>query len=292
MSIVTLATKARQNSKTTEPDKLDGGQTKEKRYGYKVIDKPGRFMMIDKTALSVDHSYQRHEVYMQSIREMAKAWSWVACGSISVTRRDNEFMVTDGQRRTLAAMLLSSITELPCMVFEGGGVREEAERFLMANRNRKAVAAFDKYRAAVMTGDEIALSIKRALEKNGFELVSHAARPFTLSCIGTLEAKEKGTRGVVDDVLSAFRSAPFQFPVDAALFSAMVYLRTNLEGGIHGKEFLKRLSLIDNQLLDMNITRTRNLLGGSYHGYVVVSRALLDTLNTGHRNKLRLKDKA
>ena len=165
MNPITLLEKSRQYSKTASPDKLDDGQSKEKRYGYRFIDKPGKFMMIDKNELSVDHSYQRHDVYMDGIRKMAKEWSWVACGAISVAKRGDAYMVTDGQRRTLAAMLLQSIKELPCMVFDSEGVRDEAEKFLLPNRNRKPVSAFDKYRAQVMIGEATALSIQSALQK-------------------------------------------------------------------------------------------------------------------------------
>ncbi len=137
------------------------------RYGWTIKDQPGRLMMLDKAVLEVDNSYQR-DTAAAKIKRIAAQWSWLACGALIVADRgDGRFFVIDGQHRAEAAMKLSAVQKLPCIVFETGGSREEAGGFLRANRDRKPMTSVQAFSAMVTAGDPDAMAVQELLESHG-----------------------------------------------------------------------------------------------------------------------------
>mgnify|MGYP002682237103 CR=1 FL=1 len=101
------------------------------RYPWAIKNKPGDFLMVPTKELEVDHAYQRDQINERRVQELSRAWDWVACGCLVVAlREDNRWFIVDGQHRKLAAELRGDIPELPCLVFETTGRREEALGFL------------------------------------------------------------------------------------------------------------------------------------------------------------------
>ena len=141
------------------------GLNKVKRYKWSLKDGPGLFEWINKNDLLIDHTYQRRAM-SSKVLNIAREWSWIACGCLLVARRHSN-SVMDGQYRTLAARKRSDITELPCMVFEVETIQNEAQGFLDANTHRKPVSALDKYRALLTAGDETAAFIDELVTKIG-----------------------------------------------------------------------------------------------------------------------------
>lgn len=158
--------------------------TKIERYGWTVADSPGEFMLIDKKDLSVDHSYQRDNVVVRKVRQIASEWSWAGCGCILVAMRtDGSFWVFDGQHRVLAAMTRADITDLPCMVFECIDVKQEAAGFLISNAERKPVSALDKFKALVMTGNHTAKVVCDVFDNLGISIVARPDSARQLKCV-------------------------------------------------------------------------------------------------------------
>lgn len=87
-----------------------------KRYGWKLIDKQGEFMLIEKDELYVDPVYQRSNWNSKKVNDIASAWSWNRCGTLTVAIRDDKWWIIDGATRKLAADKRSDIKKLPCMV--------------------------------------------------------------------------------------------------------------------------------------------------------------------------------
>ena len=149
---------------------VKGGFDKATRYGWMIKDEPGRLMMLDKAALEVDASYQRSAT-AGKVKRIAAEWSWLACGALVVADRgDGRFFVIDGQHRALAAMKLSAVRQLPCVVFQTEGSREEASGFLRANRDRKPMTATQAFAAMVTAGDGDALFVQSMLCEHGFSV--------------------------------------------------------------------------------------------------------------------------
>lgn len=136
-----------------------------KRQHWLTVDDVGVFTWIAISDLRVDDTYQRREA-KEKAREIAKKWSWAACGAISVAERTEGFFVIDGQHRVAAAKL-KSIAELPCMVFVVKDLKEEATGFLNANTNRKPITAVQRHRAMLTAEDPIAAHVERLALRAG-----------------------------------------------------------------------------------------------------------------------------
>ena len=120
---------------------------------------PGTFLMIEKDALNIDGTYQREEVSKSKVLEIARDWDWKLLGTLSVImRKDGTFWVVDGGHRCRASFFRDDIKELPCMVFEAEDEKTEAKAFVGTNTMKSSVSAYHKHRAAVKTGEPIAVA--------------------------------------------------------------------------------------------------------------------------------------
>jgi hypothetical protein len=188
-------------------------------YKWSKPDAKGVFTEIDKRELNVDHDYQRENIAWGKVRQLASKWSWTGCGCILVAKRfDDSYWVFDGQHRVLAAMQRSDINTLPCLVFDLQQKTDEAKGFLFANQERKPVVAIDKFRASVMTGDEVAVKIKEVLDNHSVSIDHQATKAKQIKCVAlckrlaqrNLDAFEWalvsaihlcGNRGIHNDIL-------------------------------------------------------------------------------------------
>ncbi len=161
-----------------------GKMTKVDRYEWEMRDEPGRMRMISKVELEVDHTYQRDANHTKA-HDIARDWSWMACGVITVAERRDRLFVVDGQHRVLAACKRSDIDMLPCIVFKSHGIDEEAFGYLIAQTKRKAVTTIEKLRAMIATKDPVALAIKRIVEDSG-RTISKSSGPTTVKCVGAM----------------------------------------------------------------------------------------------------------
>ena len=174
------------NSTTLEQSQ--SGLDKGPRYNWIIRNAPGEFLMIPKADLEVDHGYQRNKVSQRRVDELCRTWDWIACGCLVVSLRDdNKWYVLDGQHRKLAADQRSDIHELPCLVFETSGRREEAIGFLSINQGRVGVAGLDRYKAQLLSGDNTAQALDALLHRTGHKF-GHTAAGKTVSCVMCLYA--------------------------------------------------------------------------------------------------------
>jgi len=141
-------------------DKID-------RYKWsREIGAEGEFHRIHKSDLNIDESFQRR-VSEQHAKEIAKKWSWAACGALIVAKTDIGLVVVDGQHRLKAAMKRSDITTLPCMVFQN---IDNASTFLRINERRKAISITQKFKAYLAAGDVIAKEILQDATSLGYKI--------------------------------------------------------------------------------------------------------------------------
>lgn len=200
------------------------------RYGWTVVDSPGRFEMIDKTKLLINHDYQREEV-ASKVREIASAWSWTACAAICVAMREGKYYVFDGQQRTLAALNRVDIKELPCLVFEIADVRDEALGFLRINTLRKPVTAIEKFRAKVMVGDQVAIRVLELIESAGYRIAETINGQFQVSCVSAIEQAVQQKRSAIERVWPVIVEAGAGAPIINTIVRGIVHL----EDRIHAK---------------------------------------------------------
>lgn len=176
-----MKTEQRKNEEQTA-----NGQDRVAHFNWTMRNSPGEFLMIPKGELEVDPSYQRNCVSQRRIDALCRAWDWIACGCLVVALRDdNKWFVLDGQHRKLAADMRSDIKELPCLVFETTGRRQEAVGFLAINQGRVGVGSHDRYRAQLMSGDKTAFAVETLLKSTGHR-AGNTASARTVCCVQCL----------------------------------------------------------------------------------------------------------
>jgi hypothetical protein len=169
----------------TYQSKTPQGADKVSRYKWNMQDLPGTLAQVSKNDIHFDKSYQR-EVNHAKVKAIASNWSWLAMGVITLADRGGRFYAVDGMHRVTAALLRSDIDYLPCIIFKTKDIRQEASGFVQANTLRKAVSTFDKHKALVLAGDEMAIFVQSLLDKEGFHGTRTTSGPNTIKCFGQL----------------------------------------------------------------------------------------------------------
>jgi hypothetical protein len=202
-----------------------------------VRDEPGQFEMLDKSQLEVDHAYQR-KMLERKVVEMARDWSWVACGVIIVAIRqigngDNGrviFMVVDGQHRVEAAKRRPDIEKLPCLVFEMDSKADEAKGFTDSNSMRRPLTMATKHNAMILYNDRKA-TITEALASSIGRNIADYTSPTTLSCVGEihkfLDQDEAALRRIWPIVGKICEGKAFH----RRILGGMFYVETHLTAG-------------------------------------------------------------
>jgi len=265
------------------------GLSKRERYSWTITDQPGDFAKISKKELRVDQSYQRKHSEAK-INNLAKEWSWVACGAISVAlRSDGEWFVMDGQHRVLAALKRDDIDVLPCMVFDINVIAEEARGFLATNTNRKAMNAADKFKALLMTEDHAARIVN--------ELVSFAGRtvqsgggssPTAFSAVSAMLLCVKEDEQAMRRAWPAIMDVCEGKRIIQPFIAGMWYLERNLldDESLWEPKWRKRLAKIGYEELLRSINSAAAFYG-SGKGNKISAVGILQAINKGLRKPLR-----
>jgi hypothetical protein len=276
------------HTKDTHFTPSGGSAPKEDVYRWIKTDSIGSFMWIDKNDLQIDNRYQRPTDSARATTFSAK-WSWIACGSLTVIRRAGRLFVVDGGHRLEGALKLSSVKELPCLVFDcANSEHKEASAFLQVNSSRKAVDAVTKYKAALFAGDPEAFALNKNLMDYGLSVVSTAGAPMQLGCVAALliAIKQDGVQFLQD----AFRVCALigkSGPIRTEIFRSLSYINNHLDnGGITNHEFLARMAGMSGAVLSASIHRATILAGAGKPS--VWAQGIMDALNDGKRKKLKL----
>lgn len=166
------------------------GIDKFKRYNWGVQDKAGVLAQVSKHDIVFEDKYQR-ELNETKVLAMARDWSWLAMGVITLADRGGKLYAVDGMHRVSAALRRSDIQELPCIIFKTSSVKQEAKGFIQANTLRKAVGTADKHRALVLAEDDIALMVQRLLDNSPFLPSANGKRVNSVKCFGVLHSLAK-----------------------------------------------------------------------------------------------------
>lgn len=121
--------------------------------------------------ITLDARYQR-DLDQKRAASMAKSIDLARIGvPVAVRRKDGKLVVVDGQHRVSALMQAGMGAEqILVEIHEGLTLQEEATLFLKLNDGRKAVGAYDKFRAELVAKDTTALEIERILASVGLRL--------------------------------------------------------------------------------------------------------------------------
>lgn len=269
-------------------EKTPRGLDKIQRYEWKLADEPGVFLEIPKGDLLVDNSYQRHGTSTKESKviELAKNWSWVACGVIVVVERGDGWYVVDGWHRVLGARKRSDIKLLPCMVFRELDIKEEAAGFLRSNTLRKPLHSVYRYHAMLVAGDEKAKWVRGLLEKAGRRAAENASAQ-TISCISALFASWP-FRDDLDRIWPTFIRLTEGRNMHNVILQALVYIESHLADGksITDRDIERRILKCGMDELLKGVTRAIEYR--SKGGTKVWAEGVLNALNHRHSKKLEL----
>jgi len=215
------------NGKVKHSDEIQNYISKVERYKWSVQDEPGEFMYIDKTALVVDHSYQRN-INPIKTKAIASDWSWTACGAILVAKRTQGLYVIDGQHRVMAARKRTDIIQLPCLVFPSLGVTEEAKSFLTVQMMRKSVSAYEKFNALLVVEDTSALLVKRICEDFGITIVKASKTAKTVTCISVLLKWANTRPDMLERVWPIIVASCEGNPIKETIVEGVLYIESQL----------------------------------------------------------------
>jgi hypothetical protein len=145
--------------------------SKAEKFNWMKLGKQGKFELIPKGDINIDHAYQRDKTSMTRILAIARDFSWQAFGVLLCVRReDGTVWAFDGQHRKLAADKRSDVSKLPCLVFTADDLEQEARAFLSSNTVRGVVVSLDKYRALLTCKDKTALSVQAMVRSTGHQI--------------------------------------------------------------------------------------------------------------------------
>lgn len=264
--------------RTSQGDKIQ-------RYGWKMLDKPGRFMMIKKELLEIDPTYQR-EQNEAKVLPIAARWSWIGCASLSVAKRGQRFFLMDGGHRHGAAMRRSDISALPCMVHDMDSVKDEATFFLILNLFRKAMTSTERFNAQTASENEHAIFVSDLLAQAGRDTKSagNSARCLTALMKSAEHSREHLIRiwPLIDELCRGR-------PIHSHLLRALIYVESRMPEGetLTGRKWRDRLFTAGADGLLDAMNKAAGFLGKS--GEKVWGEGILQRLNHGLQNKLELR---
>lgn len=207
------------------------GKTKVEQYRWELKDKPGELVWLDKNVLRVDHTYQREGNQRKAIA-IAQKWSYVACGVITVAKRneDQAFYVIDGQHRVLAALKRSDVQRLPCIVFESNGQKQEAAGFMDANTERRMPTSQEKWRAQLMRGEANTVFVNALVTQAG-RIVANAAGPNTVRCLTSLLRAAEANREEMTTLWPLVVELSVGQVLHERIFEGLMWLETHMPDG-------------------------------------------------------------
>jgi hypothetical protein len=277
-------------SESSGSGRLNGLITREERYGWRPQSQRGRLEWLKKSVLHVDTGlYQRQRVNAGRVSEIAANFNWPSFMPLGVYRRgDGTFWVYDGQHRLEAVNRREDIEAVPCWVFDGTDVSEEAAAFVGANTVRGPVRALDRFRARLVAGDADAAAISVAVESIGYRLAEGACTN-TISCVSAIEAVYARGADHLERVLTIlsmlYKGKTFCADIVRGLSYVDLHLGKRHSCGIDRRDIVDKLIFIGSDVIEDEIRRCKGLSGKS--GERVTAIAVVKLINKNKRgNKL------
>lgn len=169
----------------------------------------GNLEWLDVSTLKVDPEYQR-ELSAPWVRRIAREFDPDVLGVLVVSRRENgDVYVVDGQHRVAAIMEMGWHDQrVPCNVYEGLSLSDEAKIFWKPQTSRKYLSPGPRFRARLMAGEPTALRIREIVEENGFSVAVNeggAGPEGSISAVAALEHVHLHGEGKLDEVMGLIR---------------------------------------------------------------------------------------
>jgi hypothetical protein len=131
-------------------------------------DWPYTFEVLPLSKMIVDDAYQRPLTTF--VDKITKNYDPALVGTLVVSKRSaKEYAVVDGQTR-MEALGLLDVTEVPCLVYLNLTQAQEASLFARLQKERRGIASFHRFRAALVAGEEEPTAINEICNDVGFKV--------------------------------------------------------------------------------------------------------------------------
>ncbi|MBL8578104.1 MAG: hypothetical protein JNK47_12830 [Mesorhizobium sp.] len=154
-----------------EPINIEGLDTAAPENGEPICER------VDPKTLFVDPAYQRGigERGLRQIRKIIEAFDWTKykppiCAYADYNGK-SVLKVIDGQHTAIACASHPDIDMIPVMIVEAADTAVQAAAFVGQNTERLGVTALQIHRAAVVAGDEDALTIEQVCGRAGITIL-------------------------------------------------------------------------------------------------------------------------
>jgi len=252
-----------------------------------IKDGPGKFQMIHKSRLQVDHTYQRPENRAKAL-EIAAALSWPAFGVASVAERpDGDYFVFDAQHRVIAAWMRSDVTMVPCMVYQISDISEEALHFLRIQLGRKPLRYIDKHGAKLAAHDPVAQATNDLLAKHGYSFSKNVRPGKFIHCLSKLARLITRDRALVERVFPVVIDAAKGGYIHERMLDGFCYLEKHSGQSLADRKWRDRIRRTTPAEFESAINRAASayVRGGARRW----ADGILEVLNKGTRKADRLR---
>jgi hypothetical protein len=251
-----------------------------------VKDQPGELNWLKVAELQIDRRYQRN-VSQKKVVEMARRWSWIACGAITVALRgDCSWWVIDGQHRVAAAQMRGDIDLIPCIMFEMDDTPAEAQAFVDTNTNRKMPTVVNKFNALLHAGDRIAEDVQEMISRTGHRVGDPNSGPLYVSCAAALMNGMQENGSAMRIVWPVVAELCRGKRVTQNIVQGMMHLERKLKAdqSFSDKRWRDRILQVGYEKINESISRA-----GAFrqsHGPVSSAIGIAEAINHGLRVKL------
>jgi len=280
-----------ENTMSSPENKKSSLQYKIEKYGWNKSSKMGIYMEIPKNDLALDLSYQREEVSIGKVRDLAANFMWAAFGTlIVVLRQSGEMLVADGGHRLRSTLLRDDIDVLPCIVNEVNSLAEEAKIFETINRFRTGVNPVQLHKAQVVQEKEIPMIAKDLVERYGLQISERSNAKNGFKAIRSLEQMIQKDKQLAYEVFDAAIKITGDKKISGKVLDGLFYAAKDQKNqGIEllTKGNIEKLVQYGAKVIETEYDRMRFILNKG--GKAVMGKAVLELINKKRRtNRYRL----
>lgn len=262
------------------------GLPKQERYHWNLeLGDPGRYESVNKNKLSLDKSYQRDHKET-TVDKVSKDFNWAAFGTLIVFEApDGTLSIVDGGNRWMGAMRRNDVTDLPCQIFKSRGAAQEAKTFLEINTGRRPVSAIEKHKAALLTGDPLAVEVETLITQSG-RVLGKTSGLNSIHCVARLRGLlSSSSRTHLQRLWPLLVEASTNTHLYEKVVDGLVYLESNLlEGSLTDPRWWEVIVRIGAEELNRMAIREAQLY--SKGGARVWGIGMMHRINKGKRHSL------
>ena len=202
--------------------------------------------------IKIDMRYQRR-LSLKKVAEIAADFDPAIAGVLVLSlRSDGCFYVVDGQHRA-AAMRKLGIEKAKCEVIIGLTLREEADKFVKANKTRKSPESLDVHKALTVKGDPVTLEINAIVERCGLSIQADGRgargkrKPGVVWAVAALnDIYQRGKADLLEYILKLVMEAwPGDWDVlDQKVLLGVMTFHLKYQGRYRRDDFIEKMKIV------------------------------------------------